>query len=184
MRRRELLIGAAALGLTWPLGVCVAGPLPAVPGAAAGAGGEDVRLAGLLERHAQDLRAEEGGPDRLADYSLAARTRHRQATVQRLAIDHERLLAYLTGFQGQIGAAGAQVEALLASGEPVQARQQLERLHLGCRTLGLHGAAEAMAALLQAAVLDGAQLPLVLALLARSAAQQAHLLRQQDGAAG
>ena len=104
------------------------------------------------------------------------------ATAQRLAINAERLLAYLTGFQGQIGAAGAQVEALLARGEPAQARQQLERLHLGCRTLGLNGAAQAMAALLQAAVLDGAQLPTVLAQLARSAAQQAHLLRQQDGA--
>ena len=104
------------------------------------------------------------------------------ATAQRLAINAERLLAYLTGFQGQIGAAGAQVEALLARGEPAQARQQLERLHLGCRTLGLNGAAQAMAALVQAAVLDGAQLPAVLAQLARSAAQQAHLLRQQDGA--
>lgn len=104
------------------------------------------------------------------------------ATAQRLAIDHARLQAYLTGFQGQVAAAGEQVDALLARGEPMQARQLLERLHLGCRTLGLHGAAEAMAALLQAAVLDGAQLPLVLAQLARSAAQQVHLLRQHDGA--
>lgn len=85
MRRRELLLGAAALGLTWPLGVCVAGSIASASDAAEGAGAEDIRLAGLLERHAQALRAEEGGPDRLADYSLAARARHRQATVQRLA---------------------------------------------------------------------------------------------------
>ena len=75
------------------------------------------------------------------------------ATAQRLGIDDERLLAYLTGFQGQIGAAGEQVDALLARGEPAQARQLLEKLHLGCRTLGLHGAGAEMAALLQAAVL-------------------------------
>ena len=104
------------------------------------------------------------------------------ATAQRLGIDHERLLAYLTGFQGQIGAAAEQVEALLASGEPVQARQQLERLHLGCRTLGLHGAEAAMLALLQGAVLDGGQMQTALAALARSVAQQAHLLGEQDDA--
>ncbi|MGK5079728.1 response regulator [Janthinobacterium sp. HLX7-2] len=103
------------------------------------------------------------------------------ATAQRLGIDGERLLAYLTGFQGQVGAAGEQVEALLARGEPVQARQQLERLHLGCRTLGLHGAEAKMLALLQAVVLDGGQMQAALAALARSVAQQAFLLRQQDG---
>ena len=65
-------------------------------------------------------------------------------TLQRLGIDGERLLAYLTGFQGQIVAASEQVDALLARGEPAQARQQLERLHLGCRTLGLHGAEAGM----------------------------------------
>ena len=85
MRRRELLVGAAALGMTWPLAVCVAGSLAPVSDAAADARAEDVRLAGLLERHAQALKVEEGGADRLADYSLAARARHRQATVQRLA---------------------------------------------------------------------------------------------------
>ena len=100
------------------------------------------------------------------------------ATAQRLGIDDERLLAYLTGFQGQIGAAGEQVDALLARGEPAQARQLLEKLHLGCRTLGLHGAGAEMAALLQAAVLDDGQIQAVLGALARSAAQQARLLRQ------
>ncbi|APA69672.1 response regulator [Janthinobacterium sp. 1_2014MBL_MicDiv] len=104
-----------------------------------------------------------------------------QETARRLGIDDERLLAYLTGFQEQVGAAGGQVDGLLARGEPAQARQLLERLHLGCRTLGLQGAAADMAALLQAAVLDGDQLPTVLAALARSVAQQARLLRQQDG---
>jgi uncharacterized protein (DUF885 family) len=83
MRRRELLVGAVALGMTWPLAVCRAGSMP-VSSTTGDAPVEDVRLAGLLQRHAQALKAEEGGPDRLADYSLAARARHRQATVQRL----------------------------------------------------------------------------------------------------
>ncbi|MNT49198.1 hypothetical protein D3C72_1860350 [compost metagenome] len=69
---------------------------------------------------------------------------------------------------------------MLARGEPAQARQQLERLHLGCRTLGLHGAEAGMSALLQSAVLDGGQMQTALAALARSVAQQARLLQQQD----
>lgn len=83
MRRRELLVGAVALGMTWPLAVCRAGSMP-VSGTTGNAPAEDVRLAGLLQRHAQALKAEEGGPDRLADYSLAARARHRLATARRL----------------------------------------------------------------------------------------------------
>ncbi|WP_219117521.1 response regulator [Janthinobacterium sp. UMAB-56] len=104
-------------------------------------------------------------------------------TLQRLGIDGERLQAYLTGFQGQIVAASEQVDALLARGEPAQARQQLERLHLGCRTLGLHGAEAGMLALLQAAVLDGDRMQTALTALARSVAQQVRLLRQHDGTA-
>ena len=104
------------------------------------------------------------------------------ATAQRLGIDSERLLAYLTGFQGQVGAAEEQVETLLARGEPALARQQLERLHLGCRTLGLHGAQAGMLALLQAPVLDGGQMHTALGALARSVAQQMRLLGEQDGA--
>lgn len=103
-------------------------------------------------------------------------------TLQRLGIDSERLLAYLTGFQEQIVAASEQVDVLLARGEPAQARQQLERLHLGCRTLGLHVAQAGMMGLLQASVFDGDQMQTALAALTRSVAQQARLVRQQDGA--
>jgi uncharacterized protein (DUF885 family) len=84
MRRRDLLAGAAALGMASPLAACagaVTGPR-AQPGAGGGIG--DAALAALLEGHAQALRAEEGGADRLADYSLAARARHGQTTAQRL----------------------------------------------------------------------------------------------------
>ncbi|MEO8367143.1 MAG: DUF885 domain-containing protein [Pseudoxanthomonas sp.] len=85
MRRRELLIGAATLGMTWSLGACVSGSIAGVSDAAADARAEDIRLAELLERHAQALGTEEDGPDRLADYSLDARARNRKATAQRLA---------------------------------------------------------------------------------------------------
>ena len=84
MRRRELLVGAVALGMTWPLAARMAGSNP-VSDMTGNAPAEDIRLAGLLQRHAEALKAEEGGLDRLADYSLAARARRRQATLQRLA---------------------------------------------------------------------------------------------------
>ncbi|MGK5025235.1 response regulator [Janthinobacterium sp. RB2R34] len=97
-------------------------------------------------------------------------------TLQRLGVDAERLLAYLAGFQEQAAASASHIEALLARGEPSQARQQIERLHLGCTTLGLHGAADALVAVLQAPALDDAALQSALATLARSAAWQVRLL--------
>ena len=84
MRRRDLLAGAAALGMASPLAACAGAATGrgAQSGAASGVG--DAALAALLEGHAQALRAEEGSADRLADYSLAARARHGQMTAQRL----------------------------------------------------------------------------------------------------
>ncbi len=102
-------------------------------------------------------------------------------TLQRLGVDRERLLAYLAGFQEQARAAAGVVEALLAHGEPAQARQQVERLHLGCSTLGLFAAAGELAAVLQAPALDGTALEGALAALARSTADQARLLRLHAG---
>ena len=100
-------------------------------------------------------------------------------TLQRLGVDAERLLAYLAGFQEQAATGASHIEALLARGEPAQARQQVERLHLGCTTLGLHGAADGLAAVLQAPALDDAALRSALATLARSAAWQARLLQAE-----
>lgn len=69
------------------------------------------------------------------------------ATMQRLGIDSGRLLAYLDGFDTQLGDAGAELGAsLAASGEPA-ARATIERLHAGCVTLGLTGAAAGLDAL-------------------------------------
>ncbi|MTW10678.1 response regulator [Pseudoduganella eburnea] len=66
------------------------------------------------------------------------------ATLARLGIGADRLLVYLAGFQNQLTAAGTELDALLARGEQDEARVRLERLHTGCTTLGLHGAAAAL----------------------------------------
>lgn len=66
------------------------------------------------------------------------------ATLRRLGINAERLLVYLSGFQNQLAAASGEIEALLASGGQQDALARLERLHAGCVTLGLDGAAAAL----------------------------------------
>lgn len=97
-------------------------------------------------------------------------------TLQRLGVDGERLLAYLAGFQQQASVAAGHIDALLGDGEPALARQQLERLHLGCTTLGLHGAAAALAALLQTGTLDGVAVRAALDAVMHSTARQTQLL--------
>lgn len=98
-------------------------------------------------------------------------------TLLRLGIGADRLLVYLTGFQNQLTAASNELEALLARGDQQEARARLERLHAGCTTLGLHGAAAALKPLLaghagseavQAALTD----------VVRAVLQQSSLVRQ------
>ena len=66
------------------------------------------------------------------------------ATLERLGISAERLLVYLGGFHTQLAAAGGELAALLANGGQREARQRIDRLHAGCVTLGLDGAAAAL----------------------------------------
>jgi two-component system chemotaxis response regulator CheY len=66
------------------------------------------------------------------------------ATLARLGIGADRLLVYLAGFQNQLTTAGNELDGLLARDEQAEARLRLERLHTGCTTLGLHGAAAAL----------------------------------------
>ena len=66
------------------------------------------------------------------------------ATLVRLGIAADRLLVYLTGFQNQLRAASNEIDALLSHDEQAEARVRLERLHTGCTTLGLHGAAASL----------------------------------------
>jgi two-component system chemotaxis response regulator CheY len=65
-------------------------------------------------------------------------------TQQRLGINAERLALYLGGFYNQLLAAGGEIDVLLSRGETDAALVRIERLHAGCLTLGLHGAAVAL----------------------------------------
>jgi two-component system chemotaxis response regulator CheY len=88
-----------------------------------------VHLAGFLDQAAS-------GYEHLAEEPAT--------TLRRLGINSERLLVYLSGFQNQLTAAAAELEATLAKGEQQEAQVRIDRLHAGCVTLGLHGAAAAL----------------------------------------
>ena len=99
-----------------------------------------------------------------------------QATLQRLGIDSERLLVYLGGFQAQLASASADLAALLAAGDHDGARVRLDRLHAGCQTLGLTGAAAAIRDLPDGE-LDAAAVQIVLAETVSAVLQQGAVLR-------
>jgi two-component system chemotaxis response regulator CheY len=67
--------------------------------------------------------------------------------MQRLGITGDRLLVYLGGFDNQLAAAGPELAPLAAAGDHAEVRARIERLHAGCVTLGLHGAAARLGAL-------------------------------------
>ena len=71
-----------------------------------------------------------------------------RATMQRLGIDRDRLLAYLAGFAQQLESGAAELAQLLRSGYGTgEARARIEKLHAGCITLGLENAAGRFAAM-------------------------------------
>jgi two-component system chemotaxis response regulator CheY len=87
---------------------------------------------------------------RLVPSGIAPAAEDPQATARRLGIDDARLLLYLGGLQRQLAGAAADIPQQLAGGQAAAfapARAQLARLREGCATLGLHGAADALAAL-------------------------------------
>lgn len=102
------------------------------------------------------------------------------ATMARLGIDGERLLVYLGGFQTQLAAASTDLAALLASGDTEAAHVRLDRLHAGCQTLGLNGAASAIRDLPDGA-LDPGQVQITLAETVRAVLRQSELLRTLHG---
>ncbi len=114
---------------------------------------------------------------RFGGKGLAADAETPLATTQRLGINGERLLAYLSGFQAQVSAFDAELPALLALGDEA-ARLRIERLHTGCQTLGLHGAAAQLrgvpASKLEASALSG-----VLGQVTQAVARQAEVARRQ-----
>jgi two-component system chemotaxis response regulator CheY len=70
-----------------------------------------------------------------------------RVTMERLGIDGARLLVYLGGFNTQLTEAGPALAALLEGDGQGEARARIERLHAGCVTLGLGGAAVRLDAL-------------------------------------
>ncbi len=105
-----------------------------------------------------------------------------QASMQRLGISGERLLVYLGGFQTQVTSAGADIAALLASGDHDGARLRLDRLHAGCLTLGLNGAAAGLSGFPEGRI-DGARVQQVLAQTVEAVMRQGEELRRLHAAA-
>ncbi|NHZ36374.1 response regulator [Massilia rubra] len=113
--------------------------------------------------------------------AVAPRAEKVQATLLRLGIGAERLMVYLGGLQSQVAAAGADIADLLERGDDGAARVRIERLHAGCLTLGLDGAADTLKSL-QPGALDPAQVKLALAEVVRSAMHQSEALKRVGGA--
>ncbi|UGQ47617.1 response regulator [Massilia endophytica] len=101
------------------------------------------------------------------------------ATLERLGIGAERLLAYLSGFQQQLNTAAIELEVLLAQGGQAEARNRLEKLHAGAATLGLSGAANALRSLLPGQLAADAVLAAV-AEAARAVRQQTEIVRESQ----
>ncbi len=99
-------------------------------------------------------------------------------TLRRLGINSERLLVYLTGFQNQLTAAATDLEAALAKGEQQDAQARIDRLHAGCVTLGLYGAAAALKSFAPQRLVND-EVQAVVADVVRAVIHQAGLVRQE-----
>ncbi|MBV6319971.1 response regulator [Duganella violaceipulchra] len=98
-------------------------------------------------------------------------------TLRRLGINAERLLVYLSGFQNQLTAAGGDLEVLLAKAQQPEAQARIDRLHAGCVTLGLDGAAVALKGFDPGGLTNDA-VQAVLADVVRAVIHQSGLVRQ------
>ncbi|WP_374357658.1 response regulator [Pseudoduganella danionis] len=98
-------------------------------------------------------------------------------TLARLGINGERLLVYLNGFATQLTAASEELGPLLEQGRQDELCQRLDRLHAGCVTLGLSGAAACLQQL-QAAPLSVAALQTALKTVLRAVSYQTDLVLQ------
>jgi two-component system chemotaxis response regulator CheY len=103
------------------------------------------------------------------------------ATLRRLGINGERLLVYLSGFQNQLTAAAGDLEVMLGKGEQQEAQVRIDRLHAGCVTLGLLGAATALKSF-PPAHLSNEAVQAVLADVTRAVVQQSGLVRESAAA--
>jgi two-component system chemotaxis response regulator CheY len=99
-------------------------------------------------------------------------------TLRRLGINSERLMVYLSGFQNQLTAASAEVQSMLANGQQAEAQVRIDRLHAGCVTLGLHGAANALKGIAPGQLSNDA-VQAVLTDVVRAVIHQSGLVRQE-----
>ena len=98
-------------------------------------------------------------------------------SMHRLGISGERLLVYLGGFQSQLTSASADIAGLLARGDHDGARLRLDRLHAGCLTLGLNGAAAAICSFPEGRI-DPARVQQVLADTVRAVMHQSEAAKR------
>jgi len=103
-------------------------------------------------------------------------------TQNRLGINAERLLVYLTGFQNQLTVASGEIDVLFARGEQQEAQSRIDRLHAGCITLGLSGAAAALKSFAPG-FLSSDAVQAVLSDVIRAVIHQTALVRKAIGAA-
>jgi len=99
-------------------------------------------------------------------------------TLRRLGISGDRLLVYLSGFQNQLTAAADELKTLLANGQQAEAQGRIDRLHAGCVTLGLHGAAGALKGIAPGQLSNEA-VQAVLSDVVRAVIHQSGLVRQE-----
>jgi len=99
-------------------------------------------------------------------------------TQRRLGINAERLLVYLSGFQNQLTAAAGELQTMLSRGEQPEAQARIDRLHAGCVTLGLHGAAAALKSIAPGQLSNEA-VQAVLSDVVRAVIHQSGLVRQE-----
>ncbi len=98
------------------------------------------------------------------------------ATMKRLHIGVDRLLAYLSAFTEQVAAARTEIAALLAAGAMADVRLRLDALHTGCATLGLWQMAGELETVREA-VADGMQIERVLTMVDDAVTRQANRTR-------
>jgi len=107
------------------------------------------------------------------------RAEEAEDTQLRLGISADRLLVYLAGFQNQLTASANELQALLERGEQEEAHIRIERLHAGCVTLGLNGAAAALKQF-ERGQLDNDSVQAGLSDVIRAVIHQSSLVRQAN----
>jgi two-component system chemotaxis response regulator CheY len=98
------------------------------------------------------------------------------ATMARLHIGIDRLLAYLRAFGEQVAVARVELPAMIEQGALADLRLRLDALHTGCATLGLWQMAGELESLREA-VADAVRIDLALAGVADTVARQSNRSR-------